>query len=52
MLHSEGINNILPGITDLEEAIEIYHGFPKFRERESNFSVIAIRIKFLYSTEN
>ena len=45
MVEREGIANCLPGIHDLEEAVQIYRSFPGYLEKESLFGVIAFKIK-------
>jgi len=42
MLVEGGINNYLPNINGLKEAIEIYHSIPNYREREKNLGVLGL----------
>jgi len=45
MLESEGIQNCLPGITDLQEAVNIYENLPGYKEKVKQFGALAIRIE-------
>ena len=44
MLNKEGVNNVLPNITKINEAIEVYYSFYT-KEQEKEFGVLAIKIK-------
>lgn len=44
MLESEGLSQVLPGVSTIEEGISIYHSFYT-SEEEQSFGVIAIEIK-------
>src|SRR5689334_21025897 len=43
MLIAEGIENCLPGITDLSKGVEIYRSFPGYAEDEKLLGVVGIR---------
>lgn len=45
MLVAEGINNMLPGITNLAEGVAIYESFPDYKENVKKTGALAIRIK-------
>jgi ASC-1-like (ASCH) protein len=45
MLLAQGIGNMLPGITNLEQAIDIYESFPGYKDKVALYGVIAINIK-------
>lgn len=45
MLIAEGVNNCVPTATSLERALEVYHSFPKFREKELEYGVLALQLK-------
>ncbi|XP_021958230.1 uncharacterized protein LOC110854138 [Folsomia candida] len=47
MLTNEGIENCLPGVSDLDEGVKIYRSFPGYAEKEAAFGVIAIRFKLI-----
>lgn len=43
MLEEEDISALLPGVTDVEEGVAIYHKLPHFEQRAQKSGVIAIR---------
>jgi len=45
MLRMEGIEQCLPGIEDLDEAVRIYRCFPQYIEKEEKYGVIAFEIR-------
>lgn len=45
MLMAEGVANCVPTTTSLEKALQIYHSFPKFREKELEYGVLAFQLK-------
>jgi len=45
MLVSEGLENMLPGVTSLYEGVMIYESFPGYQEGAKEFGTLAIRIK-------
>jgi len=45
MLQGEGVENMLPGIKNLEEGIAIYESFPGYKEEVKKNGALAIRIK-------
>ncbi|MBD3273460.1 ASCH domain-containing protein [Candidatus Dependentiae bacterium] len=45
MLINEGINNMLPKINNLKEAIKIYESIPGYKENVKKYGTIAIGIK-------
>ena len=49
MLEKEGLENCLPGITDLNEGVKIYHDFPSYKENEKQLGVLAIGIQLLHN---
>jgi len=44
MIESEGVENVIPDKTDIEEATNIYYKFYT-KEQEKKFGVVAIKIK-------
>jgi len=44
MIESEGVRNVIPDITDIEEATNVYYKFYT-EEQEKEFGVAAIKIK-------
>lgn len=47
MLTQEGLEKCLPGILNIQEGVELYRNFPKYRELEKRDGVIALGIKVL-----
>ena len=45
MLINEGIENMLPGIKSLDEAINIYNNLPGYKEKVKEYGAIAIQLK-------
>jgi ASC-1-like (ASCH) protein len=45
MLLVEGISNMLPGVTSLEQAIDIYESFPGYKDKVILLGAIAIKIQ-------
>lgn len=45
MLRSEGIQNCLPGIKNIEEAIATYHSFPNYKDGEEKYGVVAFQVQ-------
>ena len=46
MLQHFTIEACLPGISNMAEAVSIYHSIPGYYERESEFGVIGIQLAF------
>ncbi|MDV3103805.1 ASCH domain-containing protein [Thermococcus waiotapuensis] len=44
MLESEGIENVLPGVKDVEEGVKIYRKFYS-EEKEKKYGVVAIEVE-------
>lgn len=47
MLETEGINNVLPGIETLEQAIKVYDAIEDYKERINKFGVYAYGIEVI-----
>ncbi|MDX2346517.1 MAG: hypothetical protein QNK11_06585 [Legionella sp.] len=47
MLEHYGLKTCLPDIDCLEEGVKIYHSFPNYKQNESKFGVIGIKIELL-----
>lgn len=45
MLIAEGVANCVPTTTSLEKALQVYRSFPKFREKELEYGVLAFQLK-------
>ena len=45
MLEYEGLENVLPGCSSVEEGVAIYHGFPGYRQGEAQHGVAAFQIE-------
>lgn len=45
MLEAEGIENALPGESDIESGIKIYHGLEGYENRIKHFGIYAIGVK-------
>ncbi len=45
MLVSEGLSNCLPGITSLQQGIEIYESLPGYKEKVVQYGAIAMNIR-------
>lgn len=46
-LCAEGMQNCLPGVDTFSEGVEIYRGFPGYREKEKEFGALAIKFRLL-----
>jgi len=44
MLKKEGIENVLPGVKNIEEGVQIYRQFYS-EEREKKYGVVAIEVE-------
>jgi len=44
MLLAYGVKAFLPGVEDVDEAVEIYRGFPGYVEGEREMGVVAIEV--------
>ena len=44
MLSYFGVQACLPGLVTIEEAVKVYRSLPGYKEKESQFGVIGIRI--------
>jgi len=44
MLAAHGIAVFLPGVVDIEEAVEVYRGFPGYAEGEVEMGVVAVEV--------
>jgi ASC-1-like (ASCH) protein len=51
MIKSEGIENVIPDIKELEDATNVYYKFYT-KEEEAKYQVIAIRIKVITKLDN
>lgn len=47
MLEARGIQNCLPGVTDIAAAVKIYLSFPRYADLEKIYGVIAFTIELL-----
>jgi ASC-1-like (ASCH) protein len=47
MLESEGVENMLPGITSLEEGVQIYEKISGYRERCQKSGCLGLKIRVL-----
>lgn len=45
MLVSEGLSNCLPGITSLQQGVEIYESLPGYKEKVVQYGAIAMNIR-------
>lgn len=45
MLLAQGIGNMLPGITNFEQAVDMYESFPGYKDKIALCGIIAIKIK-------
>ena len=45
MLLTEGVANMLPGVTSLSQAVALYESFPGYKEDVKKFGALAIKIK-------
>lgn len=45
MLEAEGVDRCLPGITDMDEAVEVYRSIPGYREREAVDGVVGVGVQ-------
>jgi len=44
MLLAHGVRAFLPGVEDVDEAVEVYRGFPGYAEGEEEVGVVAIEV--------
>jgi len=44
MLRDFGVENLLPGVSDLKQAVDIYRSFPGYAEKEMMLGVVAMEI--------
>lgn len=44
MLNTEGIQNCLPGVTNIENGVKIYHNLEGYKERIKKYGIYAIKI--------
>ena len=44
MLQAHGLQNMLPGVTDIQQGVAVYENFPGYREKVKNNGAIAIKI--------
>lgn len=51
MLKEEGLENVLPGVSTIDEGVRVYREFYS-KEREKKRGVIAIRIEFISKIRN
>jgi ASC-1-like (ASCH) protein len=47
MLLKEGLNNVIPITTNLQEALDIYYAIPGYREGEQKYGVVAIGLQVI-----
>jgi len=47
MLTYYGVKNCLPGVKNLEQALEIYHSFPGYQSEAEKLGVLGIEIKIV-----
>ncbi len=47
MLTYYGVKNCLPGVKNLEKALEIYHSFPGYQSEAEKLGVLGIEIKIV-----
>ena len=47
LLEHYGLKTCLPDLDCLEAGVKIYHSFPNYKENESKFGVIGIKIELL-----
>jgi ASC-1-like (ASCH) protein len=45
LLETEGVENALPGMEDIEEGLNLYHSFPCFQEMATTHGVVAIHLE-------
>ena len=45
MLLEQGVENMLPGITCIEQGIAVYESFPGYKEKSVQIGVVAIKIQ-------
>lgn len=48
MLENEGVENCLPGLDDMDQAVSLYHSLPGYLEGESLFGVLGIGISLTF----
>lgn len=44
-LEHEKVENLLPGVTSIEEAVKIYNSFPDYKKRIENHGFVVIELK-------
>lgn len=47
MLLAHSVKAFLPGVEDVDEAVEVYRGFPGYAEGEEEVGVVAIEVTFM-----
>lgn len=52
LLEHYGLKTCLPNLDCLEEGVKIYHAFPNYKQNESKFGVIGIKIEVLDGKSN
>jgi len=45
MAEYEGVSALVPVITSVNDAVNLYRSFPRYREREGKFGVVALQLK-------
>jgi len=45
LLANEGIKNVLPNASSVEEAIKVYYSFPEYKERIEKYGLVAIGLR-------
>lgn len=48
MLCGEGVDNMLPGVTNLDEGVAIYESFPGYAQEVKKVGALAIRVKVIF----
>lgn len=48
MLMSEGFQQMIPDVSTLEEAVNVYNAIPSYRERVRKSGVLALRLKVIH----
>jgi len=52
LLEHYGLKTCLPALDCLEEGVNVYHSFPNYKQNESKFGVIGIKIELLDEENN
>ena len=47
MLDQQGLQNMLPGVNDIQQGVAVYENFPGYREKVKKYGAIAIEIKLI-----